>query len=434
MRLRTSTLPKAFTILSIFLLTLCYLYWSRSPKPATSTTPVPASQSAESTNFTLDHPLDSRHWTKVVWQTSRLPATDLPDEDLGRFRTWTDLNPEYRHEVMTDARMESYVRQKYAGTDMERVYFEVKDYILRSDLIRYLILLADGGVYNDLDVGCEKAIDTWVPKRFKDQAGVILGVEVDNDFGPDGRTWKGGQDLFELVNWTIMAKPGQPFIEFLVKRVIVNLHKMVKEQDTPLSEISFSVQDVLATTGPAALTTAFFDYASNLTSTNVTYKNFTKITEPRLVGEVVILPIHAFGAGHQVEWAGFQQDQRKVLVHHYFKGSWKEDHVWAAPPQKEEDKIPENEKEHRFSGDGKSGTKEEEKEEEEKVVTVEEKVVHLETEHVTATATGSGAVETSNVNAKMSEGANKKGYSSFLEPPDKKPPPSWISALTGDKL
>ena len=291
---------------------------------------------------------------------------------------------------MTDALMEHYVRQKYSGTEMEKVYFEVQDYILRSDLIRYLILLKDGGVYNDLDVGCEKAVEKWVPKKFAQEAGVILGVEVDNDFGPDGRTWVGGEDLFELVNWTIMAKPGQPFMAFLLQRVLGNLRAVAQKQGTSLSQISYTVQEVLATTGPAALTAAFFDYASNITSTNVTYKNFTKIEKPVLMGEVVILPIHAFGAGHQVEWAGFKQDQRKVLVHHYFKGSWKGDHYWGPPAQKDDDKIPENEKADRVSVKDRGVTNDEEEQEE--VVTIEQKVLHIETEHamVMAMATGIG--------------------------------------------
>ncbi|KAL9101814.1 MAG: hypothetical protein Q9163_002961 [Psora crenata] len=391
MHLRAQNILKTFAILPVLLVTLSYLHWSRSTNRIIPPALVPDLQSVGDANFTLNPPPDSRHWTKVIWQTSKVPAAELSDEHRGRFDSWEPLNPGYRHEVMTDERMESYVRQKYGGTEIERVYFELSDYILRSDLIRYLILLADGGVYNDLDVECKKAIDGWVPRKFRGQAGIILGVELDNKFGPDGRTWENGEDLFELVNWTMMAKPGQPFIDFLVKRVIENLRRKAREQGSSLSEMTCDVQEVLETTGPAALTTAFFDYASNLTSTNVTYKNFTKIMKPKSVGEVVILPIHAFGAGHQVEWAGFKQDERKVLVHHYFKGSWKEDHVWAPSPNKDQEvKTPENEKVDGHSGSEENATKVEEKKEEGEVVTVAEKIVHTKTEHAIVTATGVG--------------------------------------------
>ena len=251
----------------------------------------------------------------------------LDDEDRQHVMTWSDLNPEYRHEVLTDEMMDDYVKDHFhlSHPDVEEIYFDVKDYILRSDMIRYLLLLADGGVYNDLDVGCEKPINTWVPAQYKENAGVVLGVEVDNKFGPDGRTFQGGQDLFQLVNWTIMSKPNQPFMWFLVTRVMDNIKRLAASLNQPISKIEYSIQDVLDVTGPAALTRAFFDYASDITDSNVTYHNFTKMTKPRLIGEVVILPIHAFGAGHQVEWAGWKQDGSE-LIHHYFAGSWKTDH------------------------------------------------------------------------------------------------------------
>ena len=414
-RLRASTLLKALLkpllFLYLLLLTLCSCYFWLSaftsyPSPITRIPPP-----SKSANYAFDRPpTEHKNWTKIIWQTSKVPALDLPDEDRGRVATWAVLNPAYRHELMTDARMESYVRSTYGGTQVENVYFSIKDHILRSDMIRYLILLAEGGVYNDLDVGCEKAIDLWVPEQFEEYAGVVLGVEVDNKFGPDGRTWQGGEDLFELVNWTIMAKAGQPFLRFLVQRVLDNLVGFARGKGKSLAEVTFSVQDVLDTTGPAALTRAFFDYASGLTGEDVTYKNFTKITKPRLIGEVVILPIHAFGAGHQVEWAGFTQDKSKVLVHHYFKGSWKEDHDWGSLEKQ-------------------NGGKNEKKEEEE-VVTVEEKVLHVMTEHAIVTATGSEAVQTSSARPESEDG---DVHIRFLEPPDHKVRPRWMSTMNGEE-
>ena len=317
-RLRNFAIVKSVTILALIF--IVFSLFNGSPvglSPGTVETSRP--------DFNTQ-PNPSR-WTKTIWQTSKLPLRKLSGEEKERVDTWSQLNPEYRHEMMTDARMKAYVHQKYNGSEIERVYLEVKDYILRSDLIRYLILLADGGIYNDLDVGCVQPIDTWVPDQFAKEAGVVLGVEVDNKRGPDGRTLEGGTDLFELVNWTMMAKPGQPFIQSLVKKVIDNLYDVAKSQSTSLDKMEYTVRQVLSLTGPAALTTAFFDYASKVTDSPVTHKNFTKITEPKLVGEVVVLPIYAFGAAHQVEWAGFKPDDSKSLVHHYFKGRWKQDHL-----------------------------------------------------------------------------------------------------------
>lgn len=308
------------------------------------------------------------NWTRTIWQTSKYPLANITDEGiLDIAKTWPDMNPGYKQQILTDQLMDDYVKEHFqtSNPEFERVFFEVKDYILRSDLIRYLVLLAHGGVYNDLDVGCEKPIETWVPPQFQHSAGILLGVEIDNNFGPDGRTFTNGEDLFELVNWTIMAKPNQPFMRFLVERVVDNIRKLAAAKQKAISAIStYSIPDVLVTTGPMALTTAFFDYASEISGTNVTYKNFTKITKPKSVGEVVILPIQAFGAGHQIRWAGFEEDGTE-LIHHYFAGTWKVDHHdggWQDAEQKAKeeaqrkseeekktqdalDKIPDNERE-----------------------------------------------------------------------------------------
>lgn len=322
-KLRISSFIKAISILGIIVVILAYISWSHFARIPTA---FDYQKLPSSTEIQADNPSD-QEWTQKVWQTSKYPVTAMSEEDRTHFKTWADLNPDWGHEVLTDEIMENYVRDHFHETQpqIEEMYFAVNDYILRSDLIRYLVMLADGGVYNDLDVGCEKPISTWVPKQFEDTAGILLGVEVDNKYGPDGRTFTNGEDLFELVNWTIMSKPNQPFMWFLVQRVMENIKKLAASKNEAISEMVPTIPEVLVTTGPAALTTAFFDYASNLTGTIVTYKNFTKITEPQIVGEVVILPIQAFGAGHQVQWAGLKQDGSQ-LVHHYFAGSWKGDH------------------------------------------------------------------------------------------------------------
>lgn len=131
-----------------------------------------------------------------IWQTSKLPTTLFDDEDREHAQTWADLNPDHRHEMMTDGRMENYVREHFhiSHPEIEDLYFQINDYMIRSDFIRYLILLTDGGVYNDLDVECLEPIDTWVPSQSKDTAGVVLGVEIDNKYGPNGRTFANGQD------------------------------------------------------------------------------------------------------------------------------------------------------------------------------------------------------------------------------------------------
>lgn len=329
MNLRPSALLKTLAILGIFICAISYSYWGRLvslPANFIHRKPPP------SQDLRFDIPT-GQNWTKRIWQTSKLPLVEVGDEDKQHVKTWSDLNPDYRYELLTDNMMESYVKDHYQSShpEIEQIYFEVRDYNLRSNLIRYLILLADGGVYNDLNVGCEQPIKKWVPPPYKDSAGILLGVEVDNNSDPDGKTFTGGRDIFQLVNWTIMSKPNQPFMWFLVKRVLDKIRNLAASQNQPISKMTFSVQDILEVTGPDALTQSFFDYASDVTDSNVTYHNFTKITEPRLIGEVVILPIHAFGAGRQGDGAEGKQSDGTPLIHHYSAESWKTGHNDKAP-------------------------------------------------------------------------------------------------------
>ncbi|KAL8700331.1 MAG: hypothetical protein Q9201_005501 [Fulgogasparrea decipioides] len=260
----------------------------------------------------------------------------LKNDDPQHVRSWTDQNPDHRFELLTDGGAETYVKDGFS--DDEKVlhtYLSLQDFIMRADLIRYLVLLRDGGVYNDVDVGCLRPIDLWIPSKFKDNTSVVLGIEVDNEMGPNG------SKLFELVNWTIMARPNAPFMRYLVDRVIKNLEVAAFRHNTTLYNLRPKRQEVIDVTGPMALTQAAFQYLSQKTGTTVNMQNFTKMRQPKLVADVLVLPINAFGAGHQVDWSGADQDG-SALVHHYFAGSWKTNHFDG--PTEEEKKAAEEKK------------------------------------------------------------------------------------------
>ena len=272
----------------------------------------------------FDHEFDlptDQNWTHIIWQTSKYPSEKQQEEDRERAKSWAEKNPYYRHEMMTHERMVGYIGDVFHDfhPKLEQLYLETTDYMLRTDVIRFLVLLNEGGVYSDLDVDCLKPIDTWLSPHLKENAGVVIGVEFDNDLGPDGKTI-GGTALFQFAAWTIMAKPNQPFIRYVIDDLIENLANVTAEEQQALTQ-----KEVLQLTGPAAMTRSFLAYASEVTGTNVTRTNFSRITEPMLFGEVAVLPIWSFGGEHQVVNSGFQNDG-KALVKHWFANSWKSDH------------------------------------------------------------------------------------------------------------
>ncbi|KAL8919144.1 MAG: hypothetical protein Q9172_005105 [Xanthocarpia lactea] len=285
------------------------------------------------TQVDLQNHTSLEDFPKRIWTTGPLSPMRIKKEDANHVRTWMDQNPEYRYELLTDAGAETYVKDHFLeDSKISGTYLSLSDYIMRADLIRYLALLKDGGVYSDLDVGCLRPIDLWIPPAFKNNTSVVLGIEVDNEMGPNKTK------LFELVNWTIMSRRNAPFMRFLVDRVIDNLEKTAAKHNTTLFSLQPKRQEVIDVTGPAALTEAAFQYLSEKTQTAINMRNFTKMRRPKLVADILVLPINAFGAGHQVQWSGTDEDG-SALVHHYFAGSWKTDHFDG--PTEEEKKAEE---------------------------------------------------------------------------------------------
>ena len=96
-------------------------------------------------------------------------------------------------------------------------------------------------------------------------------------------------------------------------------------------------QDVINTTGPMAFTKAFFEYVSESTGKEWTYKNLTMLEEPALVGDVVVLPIRAMSmVDADREGEGAHSRNWHSVVRHHSAGSWKAEH-----PQVGGEKSPE---------------------------------------------------------------------------------------------
>ncbi|KAL8873505.1 MAG: hypothetical protein Q9174_001042 [Haloplaca sp. 1 TL-2023] len=264
--------------------------------------------------------LTQEDFPKRLWTTSSRSPMQIEKEAAGWMRTWTDLNPEHRFELLTERGGATYVKNNFPiDSSAVNTYMALGDPILRADLVRYLALLKDGGVYNDLDVGCVKPIDVWIPPRWRNDTSVVLGIEADNNLG------QGGSKIFGFVNWTLMARRDQPFMRYLVDRVIQNIHQASSRHNETLGNLKLYRQEVLDVTGPGALTKTALQYFSEKTQTTVTAQNFTKMKRPRLIEDILVLPINSFGAGHQVRWSG-QKEDGSALVHHYFAGSWKGSH------------------------------------------------------------------------------------------------------------
>lgn len=191
--------------------------------------------------------------------------------------------------------------------------------ILKADFFRYLILLARGGIYADIDTLALKPAIDWIPTAFKtDTVGLVIGIEADPD-RPDWADWYSRR--IQFCQWTIQAKPGHPVLREVVAGITGETLRR-KKQGT----LKANHDSVVTFTGPAVWTDAIFEYFNDAryfdmsnSQGNISWANFTGMTESRKVGDVVVLPITSFspGIGHS---GAKDIDDEMAFVKHDFEG------------------------------------------------------------------------------------------------------------------
>ncbi|KAI0116793.1 glycosyltransferase family 32 protein [Daldinia grandis] len=254
---------------------------------------------------------------KKIWQSWKDNSDSPTDRTVGFPDEWRVINPQHRYERITDANGETFLvdRLPLAIADM---FASFTDPILRADLLRYCVMLVEGGVWADIDVLPHRPISEWVPQQYLDKANLVVGIENDHHKMP---IWPGSPYSVQLAQYTILAKPHHPAIAKLVDRVKENLEKLFQSRK-PGGVVTF--EDVMATTGPFAFTEVLMDYFTNATGIKHTGDELDGIKEPKLIGDVLVLPKDCFGWLPQDE--NLEKGHPGILVEHLFIASWRGSH------------------------------------------------------------------------------------------------------------
>ncbi|KAL8827189.1 MAG: hypothetical protein Q9191_003340 [Dirinaria sp. TL-2023a] len=270
----------------------------------------------------------SSEFPRRIWQTAKTGPLALEQNAQGAVRSWLDMNQEHRYELITDGGTASYVQEHFSHKpELLHDFLSLQDGLLRADLLRYLLLFAEGGTYTDVDTICLKTISQWVPEEIKSKVNLVFGVEGDS---LGGGLIPGFTYPVQFASWTFLAKPRHMIMGMIIDRVLHQLRGLAKAQNTTIGHIEASYMDVMDTTGPGVFADSIYHGLSLITGTNVTSSNLTGMTEPRLFGDVLILPVTAFGAGLAHSNAGPTTDEH-ALVQHIFAGSWKAGHPMKQP-------------------------------------------------------------------------------------------------------
>ena len=225
----------------------------------------------------------SHPFPRKIWQTSKTGPSGLGSDDRKSIQSWVKINQKHRYEILTQYSAESYVKDRFSHRpDIEETFIDLQDPILRADLIRYLVLLGDGGVYSDIDTTSLIPIEDWVPSAYANEVNLVVGIEYDK---LDGGRWMDWSLDLQFCTWAILAKPGHLLMAMTVDRVIARLKELARQQETTISGIRASFQEVMNTTGPALFTEAVIEGLAHTTGTNFTWHNLSGMAESRVVGD-----------------------------------------------------------------------------------------------------------------------------------------------------
>lgn len=267
----------------------------------------------------------SQKFPAFVWQT--WPYSDLDermDPALQSYeRNWGEKNPGFVHEIINDDTASALVHYMYASIpDVIKAYDSLPSPNLKADFFKYLILLARGGVYADIDTDPLQPVPNWIPENVSPrEIGLIIGIENDAN-SPD---WRSNYvRRLQFGNWIIQAKPGHPVVREVVAKVTENTLKRLTE-----GELRMNLRNdlnIMGWTGSGIWTdvvfTYFNDYVQSGILSKITWKEFHNLAVPKLVGDVLVFPQTSFNAPEKDSKDG---DSNKALQFSRHTGmkSWK---------------------------------------------------------------------------------------------------------------
>lgn len=272
----------------------------------------------------------SGKFPRKIWQTWKVDPLGFEERDLSVARTWTAKNPEYRYEVLTDQNDVYYVETHFGPSGFNRLdivymYKSLRLKIIKADLLRYLVMYVEGGVYTDIDVEALRPINRFIPYRYSEkEIDMVIGVEIDQpDFNNHTIL---GKKCQSFCQWTFMCKPRLPVMMVLVNNILRWLNQVATDQNVPISEIQLGFDEVISGTGPSAFTKALLAHMSAKEDSTIQWDCFHNLAESKLVGGVLVLTVEAFAAGQGHSDSGNHNAKTALVKHHYHASNWPTTH------------------------------------------------------------------------------------------------------------
>jgi mannosyltransferase OCH1-like enzyme len=280
------------------------------------------------------------HFPRKIWQTWKTGPLMFEERDWTTARSWPEKNPSLRYEVLTDDNEMGYLESQYGPHALNRpdlidLYRSITAHIIKADLLRYLIMYAEGGIYADIDVESLRPFDTWIPDRFNEQdIDMVIGVEIDQPkfanhsiLGPKSRSF---------CQWTFVCKPHLPVMMRLIENVQRWITSLARERGVSVSELELDFDDVISGTGPSAFTTAVLEQMNLQRAGNskheIAWDDFHQLRESKLISRFLVLNVEAFCAGQGHSDSGTHSSRGALVKHHYHASGWDAKHTRKIHP------------------------------------------------------------------------------------------------------
>ncbi|KAF1917447.1 nucleotide-diphospho-sugar transferase [Ampelomyces quisqualis] len=240
-------------------------------------------------------------------------------------RNWTssciNLNPGYEVVFLNDETGDHYVQRFFASRpDIVATYLGLTVPIVKADILRYLLLYNEGGIWSDLDISCEGVpIDEWIPDDYKRRTGLVVGWEF--DYG-----WP-GEIVRQFASWTIMAQAGSPHMMQVIEDILEIIHEILEENKVSVENATLAMMgNVVDFSGPRRMTHGIYKSLGKQLNRTIEESDLNQILQPKLVGDVLIMPGRSFAASANTYKPEEAEHLPPKLVTHHYAGTWRNDH------------------------------------------------------------------------------------------------------------
>ena len=310
-----------------------------------NTLSVPLSKISSSTSVVRRKPLQCLLWTSLfilyVHYITRPPLVDLspptppPSEDIPNkiwqslldytpinshidsVQTWITKNQGYQYTLVSSAGANALALKHYSNRKkILHAFLSLQIPELRSHLLRYMLLESEGGFYSDLDTTVLKPVHDWIPARLKSTVRAVVAIEYD---GEEGEEISPGVESprLQFSQRTMAASPGHPLMERVVREMVDALRASAVLDETTVAEVRARDDEMALIGGLAVWTKAVLGTLSEAVGMEVSWWNLTGMKGPRVFGDVMVLPVNAFGSS-RLDSAG---SAKNALVRYGGKGN-----------------------------------------------------------------------------------------------------------------